>query len=79
MRLACAVCAVCACVRVCMIGPVTRTDVPLALAAQPLGNVSLQKALQEIFELRSERVWQLHILRKRERKRTTEGGVRTTW
>lgn len=57
-----------ACVFVCVCVFVNDrdTDVPLALTAQPLGNISLQQALQEIFELRSERVWQLHILGKGE-------------
>lgn len=69
------------CARLCMGSSETQTDVPLALAAEPFGNVSLQQALQEIFELRSERVWQLHILRKREEEEQREagwkGGVRT--
>lgn len=39
--------------------------VPSALTAEPLGYVSLQQPLEQIFELCGERVWQLHILRKR--------------
>lgn len=46
--------------------------VPSALTAEPLGYVSLQQPLEQIFELCGERVWQLHILRKRGGRR--EGG-----
>lgn len=50
--------------------------IPTALAAEPLGYISLQQTLQKIFELCSERVWQLHILRvkKRGRKEGREEG-----
>lgn len=56
--------------------------VPSALTAEPLGYVSLQQPLEQIFELCGERVWQLHILRKRgggreggrEGGKTQEGG-----
>lgn len=37
--------------------------VPLALTAEPLGNISLQQPLQQVLELSGERLWQLHILR----------------
>ena len=47
---------------VCVLGVCV---VPSALTAEPLGYVSLQQPLQQIFELCSERVWQLHILRNR--------------
>lgn len=43
--------------------------IPTALAAEPLGYISLQQPLQKIFELCSERVWQLHILRVKQRGR----------
>lgn len=48
--------------------------VPLALAAEPLGNISLQQPLQEIFKLCSEGVWQLHVLQRLERGQTKGGG-----
>lgn len=45
--------------------------IPLALTAKPLGNISLQQPLQQVFELSSERLRQLHVLRamKRGQKR----------
>lgn len=46
--------------------------VPLALAAEPLGNISLQQPLQQIFKLCSERVWQLHVLQGVKRGQTKD-------
>lgn len=50
--------------------------VPLALAAKPLGNISLQQPLQQIFKLCSEGVWQLHVLQRLKRGQTKGGGQR---
>lgn len=50
--------------------------VPLALAAKPLGNISLQQPLQQIFKLCSEWVWQLHVLQGLKRGQTKGGGQR---
>lgn len=50
--------------------------VPLALAAKPLGNISLQQPLQQIFKLCSEGVWQLHVLQGLKRGQTKGGGWR---
>lgn len=48
--------------------------VPLALTAEPLGNISLQQPLQQIFKLCSERVWQLHVLQGVQKKRGGQRG-----
>lgn len=50
--------------------------VPLALAAEPLGNISLQQPLQQIFKLCSEGVWKLHVLQGLKRGQTKGGGQR---
>lgn len=50
--------------------------VPLALAAKPLGNISLQQPLQQIFQLCSEGVWQLHVLQGLKRGQAKGGGQR---
>lgn len=53
--------------------------VPPALAAEPLGYISLQQPLQQIFELCSERVWQLHILQDREGREGNKEERRSVW
>lgn len=50
--------------------------IPLALTAEPLGNISLQQPLQQVFELCSERFWQLHVLQGTKKRQKKGGGQR---